>query len=63
MEINQRKCEHAACKCIVSGDAMFCSPYCEKRTDDGNPACDCGHAECQASVADPAAAFAAAGLG
>jgi hypothetical protein len=60
MEINQHKCKHAACKCIVASDELFCSPYCEKRADEGDPACECGHDDCETSIADPVSAFATA---
>ena len=63
MELNQRKCKHTACKCLVSDQNLFCSPYCEERADSGDLSCECGHADCSSTIADPAAAFAAAGLG
>lgn len=62
MEVNQRKCKHVACKCMVSGDAIFCTPHCERRTDEGDTTCECGHSDCETSIAEPVAAFATPAL-
>jgi hypothetical protein len=63
MEINQRKCKHSACKCIVGGEAIFCSPYCERRADEGDETCECGHSDCETSIVEPVPAIAAAMAG
>jgi hypothetical protein len=60
MEINQRKCQYAACKCVVASEDLFCSPYCEEHAQDGAPTCDCDHQDCRTSIADPVTGFAAA---
>lgn len=57
MQPNQRKCAHNACKCLISGDDIFCSPYCEKRADDGEQTCHCDHEDCNMSIADPVVGF------
>ena len=62
MDINQRKCKHAACKCIVSGEAIFCSPHCERRADKGDEAGEGGHSDCEASSDELVPTLAAAGV-
>lgn len=52
-----RKCEHKACTCIVGPDGAFCSPHCERRSDEGaGPPCECGHADCDMGAEIPAEA-------
>lgn len=47
MAATERKCEHKACTCLVGPDDVFCSPHCEKRSDEGTgPPCGCGHSDC-----------------
>lgn len=56
MSIDQKKCEHDACKCIVASDEVFCSPHCEQHAghDHGAGArCDCGHRDCETAVTLP----------
>lgn len=62
MEISQRKCAHVACKCPVAGEALFCSPHCERRADEGDTTCECGHRDCETSIAEPAVALEGAAL-
>jgi len=54
MQVDQRKCEHKACACIVGAQDAFCSPQCEKRSDDGiGPPCGCGHQQGDMSAEIP----------
>ena len=51
MRSDEHKCQHQACKCIVSAEDNFCSPQCEKRSDTGQgPPCSCGHDDCEISI-------------
>jgi hypothetical protein len=53
MQIEQHKCAHAPCRCVVATDVTWCSPECEEAAaqDGAAAACECGHADCDRSVA------------
>lgn len=58
MSIDQRKCEHAGCRCLVLGDEAFCSAYCKDMAgaDHRHAHCDCGHGECEMAADIPLSA-------
>lgn len=53
MQVEQHKCAHTPCRCVVATDADWCSPQCEEAAaQDGDAAaCECDHADCDRSVA------------
>jgi hypothetical protein len=52
MQIDQHKCNHRPCLCIVGSDAAYCSPECEEEAAQGTDAavCECGHADCERGI-------------
>lgn len=48
MTDEDNKCAHGQCMCLTTGDAKYCSSYCENAGDQDltEIACDCGHSEC-----------------
>ena len=61
MRSDEHKCQHQACKCIVSAEDDFCSPQCERRSDTGQgPPCGCSHDDCETSIGLVAPAIAGA---
>lgn len=50
MAENNKKCAHAGCLCLTTGDAEYCSPHCEDAEDQDltEISCDCGHPGCGA---------------
>lgn len=48
MANESKKCAHEGCTCAVSGDAKYCSQFCEDATANGvqTLACDCPHSSC-----------------
>ncbi|GAA0711636.1 hypothetical protein [Dokdonella soli] len=49
MQIEQHKCSHRPCQCVVGSDTAYCSPQCEEQAALGTAAavCECGHADCE----------------
>lgn len=46
MSSEAKKCAHAMCSCMVSGDQKYCSQVCEDSKDVTELACDCPHSGC-----------------
>lgn len=53
MQIEQHKCRHRPCRCVVATGTDWCSPECEEaQAQDGDTAvCECDHDDCERSVA------------
>jgi hypothetical protein len=49
----QNTCAHTGCNCPIAQDEKYCSPHCEAAPTE--VICGCGHAQCQAAAAAPAA--------
>ncbi len=50
MPATVKKCAHPSCKCEVSNDDKYCSPYCSDAAGTTEIFCNCGHPGC--SIAD-----------
>ena len=52
MQIEQHKCAHRPCRCVVATGTDWCSPECEEADAQAGEAavCECGHADCERSV-------------
>jgi hypothetical protein len=47
VKMDEKKCAHQQCQCMVRGDKRFCSHYCEDANDsDPTSVCTCGHPGC-----------------
>ena len=48
----QKKCAHAACKCVAAEGSSFCRSYCEGARVHYEPGdgCGCGHDGCPLKV-------------
>ena len=57
MQIDQGKCAHKPCKCMVGPNEKYCSASCEKKAaaQDTN-GCDCHHGDCDMSIGIPLSA-------
>ncbi len=46
------KCAHEGCGCMVTGDAEYCSSFCESAEDSDvvELACECGHSGCSGEM-------------
>lgn len=56
MPVEERKCEHGPCKCLVGGEQIFCSAGCaDASAEASRKACACGHADCEESIGLPLA--------
>ena len=51
-ERDENQCDHELCNCPVSGDADYCSAFCEgaSESDTTTIACECGHPGCAAEI-------------
>ena len=45
-ELDENKCDHPACNCVVGDDDDYCSEYCENAGDITEIACGCEHPGC-----------------
>jgi len=46
-KLDEKKCAHQKCVCMVTGEKRFCSHYCEDANDsDPTSECTCGHPGC-----------------
>jgi hypothetical protein len=48
--IEQNKCAHPACRCIVPDPKKYCSQRCEDAKEEVEISCDCGHPGCALAV-------------
>ena len=48
--IEQNKCAHPACRCIVPDQKKYCSQRCEDAKGEVEISCDCGHPGCALAV-------------
>ena len=48
MDVENNKCGHDGCGCMVSNEEDYCSSYCESagEGDVTDLKCDCGHSNC-----------------
>ncbi|HEY6544850.1 MAG TPA: hypothetical protein VIZ64_08150 [Dokdonella sp.] len=55
MQIEQHKCAHRPCLCVVATDTQWCSPECEEaQAQEGDAAvCECAHADCERAIGIP----------
>ena len=46
---DQKKCEHPACKCMVTSDEFgdYCSRHCQDAGEMTELRCECGHSACK----------------
>jgi hypothetical protein len=48
--IEQKKCAHPACRCIVPDSKKYCSQRCEDSKEEVEISCDCAHPGCALAV-------------
>jgi hypothetical protein len=51
-----QECTHPSCRCPAAGDSKYCSPYCEAAKNLTELSCNCGHADCELTEVNEAAA-------
>lgn len=57
MQIDQGKCGHKPCKCMVGSNEKYCSASCEKQAaDQVASGCGCHHGECDMTEGVPLSA-------
>jgi hypothetical protein len=54
MHQTTRECKHPACSCQTDEGKDYCSQYCEDAANTTEISCNCGHAGCAITAAEPA---------